>query len=98
MKGSHCSRVRADYLLAFTTTPTEHQRGEKTMTKKDYELIAAAIRRTGRPECNGGMSLPDREINHAHRIAQHIADELGRANPRFEKSRFLTACGFPPKY
>lgn len=64
------------------------------MTRKE-RIVAAAIRRTGRPETNGGMSLPDREIAHAKRISQHIADELARADPSFKRNEFLTACGFP---
>lgn len=66
---------------------------------KDHAIIAQAIRRTGRPQCNGGQSLPAELVAHTERVVQHIADELGRAHPRtFEKTRFLTMCGFPPSY
>lgn len=65
--------------------------------KNTIDTIAMAIRRTGRPEYNGGLTLPDREIAHAQRIVQHIADELARKEPEFQRNRFLTMCGFPPR-
>lgn len=56
------------------------------MTRKDYELIAAAIRRAsdapGYAERNKFVSM-------------ELADALYRDNPRFDRSRFLAACGVP---
>lgn len=58
-------------------------------------IVARAIRRTGSPACNGGQSLPEREIKHAQRIVEHIADELARELTGFERARFMCAAGFP---
>lgn len=66
------------------------------MTRKDYVAIAAAIRAARRdvtnrepPECvadmQDGISL----------AAEHLADALRRDNPRFDRARFLAACGDP---
>ena len=52
-----------------------------SMTKKDYELIARAIYKT--------QSLGD---NHLY-VVDMIADELQRANPKFNRTRFMQACG-----
>lgn len=65
------------------------------MFTRDHATIAGAIRMTGRPQCNGGNALPERERAHAERIVNAIADELARAHPSFERNRFETACGFP---
>ena len=71
------------------------------MTRKDYEKIAAAI--------NGGTVmmppnhwvLTDQERegfmagakDQLQIIANHIADGCQRDNPRFDRARFLKACG-----
>lgn len=53
------------------------------MTRKDYVLIAAAIR-----AADDGM---------CHITIRHLANELAAAlaedNPRFDRERFLIACG-----
>ena len=53
------------------------------MTRKDYVLIAEAIKRAGGPDAN------------AYEVAHYIAFALRRDNPRFERARFMEACGFP---
>lgn len=53
------------------------------MTKKDYELIAGVIRSIG---VNGIES--DRVD-----MAQAFARALEDTNPRFDRDRFLAACG-----
>ena len=55
------------------------------MTKKDYIVIAAAIRETR-----------DQEFDHSaieaiDRVAERIADKLQADNPRFNRQRFLEA-------
>lgn len=71
------------------------------MTKKDYQLIAAAI--------NGGtVMFPPDAMGHtaesyeafmagakdqAKAIAETIANRLSWDNPRFDRARFLKACG-----
>jgi hypothetical protein len=59
------------------------------MTKKDYELIARAIKSAlekeeGNTEKQAGVS----------RLAHILAFELENENPRFQPSKFLKACGF----
>lgn len=56
------------------------------MTKKDYVAIAdafvqAAADKTRRPESRDWV------------IARYIADALARDNARFDRGRFLAACG-----
>lgn len=54
------------------------------LTKKDYELIATAIARARGDE---GTKL---------RVAEELADKLKEENSRFERGRFLRACGVVP--
>lgn len=71
------------------------------MTKKDYAAIAAAIN-------NGTVMFPDAaNASNADRyeafmagandqvkqIVRHIADVMQANNPRFDRERFLKACG-----
>lgn len=56
------------------------------MTKKDYELIAKAISRVT------AMPAPYRYGGQYSALA--LADVLGKDNPRFDKERFLKACGY----
>ena len=50
------------------------------MTKKDFELIASALRRLG-----AGHAWKD--------TCLAMADALANTNPRFDRARFLAACG-----
>lgn len=62
------------------------------MTRKDYELIAAAIREQVlrlKPELAAGLALAA-----VKGTAMTIALALARDNPRFDRARFLSACGF----
>ncbi len=61
-----------------------------SMTKKDYEAIAAIIRvevavsqATGRDDALGALRV----------IANGIAQHCARTIPSFQRGRFLTACG-----
>ena len=54
------------------------------MTRKDYVLLAAAI---ASADCYDDGEL----IGPA--VVQAIADALAQDNPRFDRDRFLTACG-----
>jgi len=62
------------------------------MTRKDYVLIAEAL---------NSARLDMKEMPHGDRTygtyqaAESIAYALRRTNPRFEKARFMEACGFP---
>ena len=52
------------------------------MTRKDYVLIARNIEQA--------YYLDDTQRN---TMAQDLADSLSMDNPRFDRARFLTACG-----
>ncbi len=56
------------------------------MTKKDYELIAAALKLSAD---TGFESHYPGIVNAAHAIA----DALAQDNPRFDRARFLKAAG-----
>ena len=59
------------------------------MTKKDYILIAAAIK--------SGKPLPSATAASVHlQIALSAAHKLQADNPRFNFGRFLAACGGQP--
>ena len=58
------------------------------MTKKDYELIARNIAQVQR-EFRG----VEDGINAIRDVAVFIASDLERDNPRFDRERFLKACG-----
>jgi hypothetical protein len=51
------------------------------MTRRDFELIADAVRRAN----NGGPE--------AERVAASLAAALATRNPFFDRARFMTACG-----
>lgn len=66
------------------------------MTKKDYEAIAKGIKNS-LPICDNEKINPRAFKNdffkQARRTASYIADELQRDNARFNRQRFLKACG-----
>lgn len=55
------------------------------MTKKDFELIAQAIEAVVRRYPVDVLPLL--------RVASSVADSLAEDNPKFDRARFLTACG-----
>ena len=56
------------------------------MTKKDFELIAAVLAAVSNTaHSNAANALRD--------VADEFARVLGRTNPRFDRERFLKACG-----
>jgi hypothetical protein len=57
------------------------------MTKKDYEMIARILREHVETAHNAG------ELNKARAIARDFTRELAQGNPRFDRRRFLEACG-----
>lgn len=58
------------------------------MTRKDFELIAKAIR-TEMDVWEDGSKGKIALIY----LAQNMANQLQGTNPRFDRERFLTACG-----
>lgn len=58
------------------------------MMKKDYEMIAGILRsRVVDPP-----ATPE-ALAEVTSIARHFADRLAAGSPRFDRQRFLTACG-----
>lgn len=55
------------------------------MTKKDYELIARAIK--------GGTIYHDLHYINKLSFVDDICNKLEQDNPRFDRNKFLTACG-----
>ena len=55
------------------------------MTRKDYNLIADAIR--GAVDAHGQAAS-------VKLAAENLAHRLRHTNPRFETARFMAACGF----
>lgn len=60
------------------------------MTRKDYVAIAAALRRTGMAVTIGQKKTAEYAIKLA---ATDIAATMANDNPRFDRARFLKACG-----
>lgn len=56
------------------------------MTRKDYVMIAEVINRNT-------TSLTESAFIDFARMAEDLATELQNDNPRFDRDRFLTACG-----
>ena len=61
------------------------------MTRKDYELIARELRE----------GMRSHRVSHQaerwtyHEIALRLADALAAENPRFDRDKFILACGWP---
>lgn len=62
------------------------------MTRKDYLLLAAALRSA---RVSNSLSNPNKALynNGVDNAVTYIADALGKDNVRFERFRFLVACG-----
>jgi hypothetical protein len=63
--------------------------GVESMTKKDYELIARALRKVIE-NYEGADWTP---LGVTSLTAHHIANELEKENPKFQRPLFLTTCG-----
>ena len=57
------------------------------MTRKDFELIAKVLRAAR----NGDIDRRAEWVTDA--IAEDMADGLATTNPRFNREKFLRACG-----
>ncbi len=58
------------------------------MTRKDYELIAERISSSREADARNG-----REEELLDSVSRRLADALASENPRFDRERFLRACG-----
>ena len=57
------------------------------MTRKDYVAIAAALKTAGNEYWNADLLLLFAGT------CERIADVMAQDNPRFDRARFLQACG-----
>jgi hypothetical protein len=60
------------------------------MTRKDYELLAEAIRLTRNKADFQGFTVEESTLS---AVANSMAQLLEYENPRFDRKRFLEACG-----
>jgi hypothetical protein len=60
------------------------------MTRKDYQLIAGIINNANYTARKFKDTSGEGMLEH---IANELSDELAKDNPRFDRARFLTACG-----
>jgi len=65
------------------------------MTRKDYILIAAALRDVLLIDCPSVEYLNGARAAHVS-AAERLADVLARDNGRFDRERFLKAAGVTP--
>lgn len=62
------------------------------MTKKDFELIADALLRS-RPIPISDIRADAMRRNVFRMAVDNVADALATTNPKFDRARFLAACG-----
>ena len=62
------------------------------MSRKDYELIARAIKDVGLFHSVGSSQMM-RPEDVLFSVAMEVGRELANDNPRFDRGRFLVACG-----
>jgi hypothetical protein len=58
------------------------------MTRKDYELIAGVFLDLSSDFCNGGEDTISLSL-----VASELSKALATENPRFDRARFIKACG-----
>jgi hypothetical protein len=63
------------------------------MTKKDFELIARALKEARMHWVIGEASDADSFRKGIEAAATELANSLRSTNPRFDAARFLAACG-----
>lgn len=61
------------------------------MTKKDYIAIAQVIKQSNRE--TGDAKANQVRAHLLACVAQDLGDVMERNNPRFDRARFLSACG-----
>lgn len=60
------------------------------MTRKDYVAIAAALRQFYMDDERESIHTASGAVEY---VAHNIANVMARDNPRFDRQRFLRACG-----
>ena len=62
------------------------------LTRKDFEAVAAVLRRQMAPT-EGTFAVRTKRRETITAVAHGLADVFAADNPRFERRKFLTACG-----
>jgi hypothetical protein len=67
------------------------------LSKKDYEAVAGIVKRAREVAANKAIHEPNAWVGGANimskAIALGVADYFAADNPRFDRVRFLKACG-----
>ena len=63
--------------------------GDESMTRKDFELIAKVIKESGTT-----LDSDPAYIDAIADVADRFAIKLRLSNPRFDRAKFMVACGF----
>ncbi len=63
------------------------------MTRKDFQLIADALKES-KPEAEKKFHNQTAYMTQFMITCHCMADALATTNPRFDRDRFLTACGY----
>jgi hypothetical protein len=81
--------IHLDYIFGHRITRRDQ------MTRKDYELIAGvfAHRINGLEARDNGATATAASLFTAKELADAMALQLKQDNPRFDRERFLKACG-----
>lgn len=65
------------------------------MTRKDFRMIAKIIEAAKRKSHDiGDLTHTNYAFVLVRKVAEQMADYLGTTSPRFDRERFLKACGF----
>jgi hypothetical protein len=69
-----------------------NQKQGKTMTRKDFELVAECVAEVvdGYASMETGGTMARMGV---HDVALTLANRFEEVNPRFDRNRFLVACG-----
>jgi hypothetical protein len=64
------------------------------MTRKDYVMLAGIIKDCNLiPTLNNNKALASIQADMLFTVASQLAYKLEQDNPRFDRAKFLTACG-----
>jgi hypothetical protein len=72
-------------LSTKAATAKDMRNAGSEMQHRHFATVAAIIKKLDE---DGSMSLGDVQL-----VAEHFASELAKTNPRFNRDRFMMACG-----
>jgi hypothetical protein len=65
------------------------------MTRKHFRAMAKTIRFQVETAKKSEFDVKDKLLESARETARTFAEISARSNPRFDRNKFYTACGFP---